>query len=128
MSQLSILCPDYCAVLSGGCGRCSHSLLLSVWNDAAHDLLLCHFLLSSLHLPLDSIHELYISVLFNSHLSVFLSPNAISLMQKCQHQSHLVTFKKNHSLFPSYFSHAFWEHPLLSISCLQIQVLTKYVT
>lgn len=129
LSQLGVLCLGCCAVLSAGRGRWSWYLLLSVWNDAAHDLLLCHFLLSLLHLPLDIIHELYISVFFNSHMSFFLSPNTISLMQKCQHQPHLVTFSKKHLLFPSLLSpclvEAFWEHPLLSISCLQIQVLAK---
>ena len=77
----------------------------------------------------------YTSWFLNSHTSFSLSSHTISLMHKCQHQppssSSCYIFQKTPLvpfLLSSCLVEAFWEHPLFSISCLQIQVLTKCVT
>lgn len=135
LSQLVILCLDYSNVPSAGLGKCSHGLLLSVQNDAANNLS-CPFVLSSLHLPVDITHELYLLVFELPHELFSLSPDAISWMQKCQHQppsslSSCYIFCKMplvQIMLSSGLVEAFWEHYLLSISCLQIQVLTKFVS
>lgn len=109
LSQLVILCLDYGNVPSAGLGKCSHGLLISIQNDAANNFQSCCFVLSSLHLPVDITHELYLLV-FELPCELF-PPSLLMPFLRCRSVNtslhhHFVIFFVKHPLFRSCFPQA----------------------